>query len=216
MQRSSRLPPPRRPARRGTPRPVAALAASLTTAALLAACAALGVAPAGAALAASPSPAQRADSLPPAAWRPMPCPTCARSRIAIDTRRSIAPAGRDGAHAFARVRNENPYPVALVASFVPDHSANSEGAVRAEYWTLQLGAAGTGAGGERRHAATAVGARGRGARRRAVLRRGGRRPPPPWSIAGSASAGPSARPRPRTRRARGPGETRPARPSVAP
>lgn len=115
-------------------------APALLAAALLAACAG-GILPrAGTASDARPA---GGDGPSPDAWRPMPCPTCRHAGISVETRRSVSATGGAGEHAFARLRNHNSHAVALVASFVPDYVANSEGVVPIEYWPLQLGAAGT-------------------------------------------------------------------------
>ena len=73
----------------------------------------------------------------------MSCARCAPALIAIDTRRSVTTAGGAGRYAFARVRNLNPYAVALVVAFVPVYSANGDGHVPAEYWPLRLAPAGS-------------------------------------------------------------------------
>lgn len=132
--------PTPRPRRRGPPRRLPRRSAALVAAALLAACAGASVPRAGGARSARAA----GDTLPPGAWRAMPCPTCRRAGITVETRRSVSAAGGAGEHAFARLRNHNPHAVALVASFVPDYVANSEGIVPAEHWPLQLGAAGSG------------------------------------------------------------------------
>ena len=88
------------------------------------------------------APLLNADALAPATapgeWRAMPCATCERTRIAVETRRSLGADGRAGQHTFARVRNLNAHAVALVVAFEPDHLADGDGFVPAEYWPLQL------------------------------------------------------------------------------
>jgi hypothetical protein len=60
----------------------------------------------------------------------------------VETRHSVAASGRAGAHAFARVRNGNPHPVALAVAFVPRYTQHGDGYAPREVWVLRLGAAG--------------------------------------------------------------------------
>lgn len=75
------------------------------------------------------------------AWVTVRCEGCESSRVDIEMRRSIAPNGGPGVHVFARVRNRNVYPVALVVAVAVDRYNDEDGPIFDTY-PMSLGAAG--------------------------------------------------------------------------
>lgn len=74
-------------------------------------------------------------------WVTVGCEGCETSHVEIDMRRSIAPNGGPGVHVFARVRNRNAYPVALVVAVAVDRYNDEDGPIFDTY-PMSLGAAG--------------------------------------------------------------------------
>ena len=90
----------------------------------------------------APSGGAFADTTAATPWRVLTCPSCVAAHVTVEVRPSRGPSGHAGQHELARVRNENPYAVALVLRLVPEYTEHGDGYVPAEVWPLYLGPAG--------------------------------------------------------------------------
>jgi hypothetical protein len=76
-------------------------------------------------------------------WAVLACETCEPAKIEVSIRHSVDERGRPGKHAYARVRNNNPHPVALVVKFAPKQYPVHDEAPPLEQWKVTVGGAGT-------------------------------------------------------------------------
>jgi hypothetical protein len=78
----------------------------------------------------------------PRTWVAIPCQTCTKAGVRVETRRSIDDRGRAGRYVYAHVSNLNPHAVTLTLDLVAHGPPSGDPDILRKQWQLTLPAGG--------------------------------------------------------------------------